>query len=538
MVLTVRTKLILLIVIPLVATLIIGFLAVTSLSRVSGTAAHLTEQRLVPVLLLEKIARQYTHNLVDVAHKTRAQMMFWQEADKALATAKQDLESQWSLYLSHGLSPEEQAVLDAHPNAVAQASQAIEKVVGFVAERSSYGMGNYIDLELYQDVEPVLALIAELEVVQEQLAKQAGAEAQAVAGKSARQLMWVAALMMVTLMIFGWWLNVGINGRMQRLLSVITDIEQNKDLSIRVELPSGDEFGDMGRRFDRMMSEIGSLMAQMQSMGRSMIAAADDLVDDNERSTAQAQAQSREIEQMVREMEQVKESVNVILANVDAAAEISQQTQQRAQTGNQTVLDTVTAINHVASVVRETADGMESVKRDSDNIGTVLEVIKSIAEQTNLLALNAAIEAARAGEQGRGFAVVADEVRQLASRTALSTQEIQDIISNLQQGASAASRDMIKGAEATTSAVTQAQAAGNSLASIVQGIHTIGETSQQIHQASDEQQQVVERVAVNVERIDGLARQCAEYSSNALSSGQSLADIGRQLGDTLSVFKV
>jgi len=538
MVLTVRTKLILLIVIPLVATLIIGFLAVTSLSRVSGTAAHLTEQRLVPVLLLEKIARQYTHNLVDVAHKTRAQMMFWQEADKALATAKQDLESQWSLYLSHGLSPEEQAVLDAHPNAVAQASQAIEKVVGFVAERSSYGMGNYIDLELYQDVEPVLALIAELEVVQEQLAKQAGAEAQAVAGKSARQLMWVAALMMVTLMSFGWWLNVGINGRMQRLLSVITDIEQNKDLSIRVELPSGDEFGDMGRRFDRMMSEIGSLMAQMQSMGRSMIAAADDLVDDNERSTAQAQAQSREIEQMVREMEQVKESVNVILANVDAAAEISQQTQQRAQTGNQTVLDTVTAINHVASVVRETADGMESVKRDSDNIGTVLEVIKSIAEQTNLLALNAAIEAARAGEQGRGFAVVADEVRQLASRTALSTQEIQDIISNLQQGASAASRDMIKGAEATTSAVTQAQAAGNSLASIVQGIHTIGETSQQIHQASDEQQHVVERVAVNVERIDGLARQCAEYSSNALSSGQSLADIGRQLGDTLSVFKV
>jgi len=230
--------------------------------------------------------------------------------------------------------------------------------------------------------------------------------------------------------------------------------------------------------------------------------------------------------------------VNVVLANVDAAAEISQQTQQRAQTGNQTVLDTVSAINHVASVVRESADGIESVKRDSDNIGTVLEVIKSIAEQTNLLALNAAIEAARAGEQGRGFAVVADEVRQLASRTALSTQEIQDIITNLQQGASTASRDMIKGAEATTSAVTQAQAAGSSLASIVQSIHTIGETSQQIHQASDEQQRVVDRVAVNVERIDGLARQCAEYSSNALSSGQSLADIGRQLGDKLSVFKV
>ncbi len=97
---------------------------------------------------------------------------------------------------------------------------------------------------------------------------------------------------------------------------------------------------------------------------------------------------------------------------------------------------------------------------------------------------------------------------------------------------------MIKGAEATTSAVTQAQAAGSSLASIVQSIHTIGETSQQIHQASDEQQRVVDRVAVNVERIDGLARQCAEYSSNALSSGQSLADIGRQLGDKLSVFKV
>jgi methyl-accepting chemotaxis protein len=538
MTLKVRTKLILLIVIPLVASLSIALLSMSSLKVVSGTATALTQERIVPVLQLERIARQYNQNLVDMAHKTRAQMMFWQEAETSLAAARVTLEQEWREFLGRELSPEEQLVLDQYPEAIALADQSMSRLADFIEQQSSYGMGNYVDLELYQEVEPVLNMIDELIQVQEILATQAGQQADQVATDSVRLLMFAVAVMMVFVVGLGWWLNSGITRRMHRMLTVITDIEQRKDLSIRVSLPEGDEFGDMGRRFDRMMAEIGQLMAGLQNMGLEMTGAANQLLEVNEQSTQKSTSQSTEIEKMVLEMGQVKESADVVLANVESATDVSREAQQLASTGNQRVQETVAAINQVADIVRQAADGMDNVKRDSDNIGSVLEVIKSIAEQTNLLALNAAIEAARAGEQGRGFAVVADEVRQLASRTSASTQEIQDIISTLQQGTSSASQQMLKGAESTAAAVTQAQTAGSSLAAILDGINTISLRSTDIQYASDGQREVVARLGQSAECVDQLAHQCTHYSARALESSRTVTQLTQQLDEKLSSFKV
>lgn len=538
MTLKVRTKLILLIFIPLAASLAIALLAVTSLGKVSGTAATLTEERIAPVLQLERIARQYNQNLVDMAHKTRAQMMFWQEAEQSLMTAREKVRQEWQGFLNRELSPEEQLVLDKYPRAIALAEQSMSTLDGFIKEQSSYRMGNYVDLTLYPEVEPVLNLIDELIQVQELLATQAGQKADSVAAESVRLLLLAVAVMTVFVVALGWWLNTGITRRMHKLLTVITDIEQHKDLSIRADLPQGDEFGDMGRRFDRMMTEIGQLVAGLQTMGVEMSVAATQLLEINEQSTQQSASQSIEIEAMVTEMDQVKASADVVLANVKSAGEVSRHGQDLAATGDQTVQQTVEAIHHVAEIVRQAADSMDDVKRDSDNIGSVLEVIKSVAEQTNLLALNAAIEAARAGEQGRGFAVVADEVRQLASRTSASTQEIQNIITSLQQGALSASQKMLSGAEATSAAVNQARVAGVSLDEILEGIHTISLRSNDIQDASDGQREVVLRVARRVERIDQLAYQCSNSSASALASSRTVTQLAQHLGQRLSSFKV
>lgn len=538
MTLKVRTKLILLIFIPLAASLAIALLAVTSLGKVSGTAATLTEERIAPVLQLERIARQYNQNLVDMAHKTRAQMMFWQEAEQSLMTAREKVRQEWQGFLNRELSPEEQLVLDKYPRAIALAEQSMSTLDGFIKEQSSYRMGNYVDLTLYPEVEPVLNLIDELIQVQELLATQAGQKADSVAAESVRLLLLAVAVMTVFVVALGWWLNTGITRRMHKLLTVITDIEQHKDLSIRADLPQGDEFGDMGRRFDRMMTEIGQLVAGLQTMGVEMSVAATQLLEINEQSTQQSASQSIEIEAMVTEMDQVKASADVVLANVKSAGEVSRQGQDLAAAGDQTVQQTVEAIHHVAEIVRQAADSMDDVKRDSDNIGSVLEVIKSVAEQTNLLALNAAIEAARAGEQGRGFAVVADEVRQLASRTSASTQEIQNIITSLQQGALSASQKMLSGAEATSAAVNQARVAGVSLDEILEGIHTISLRSNDIQDASDGQREVVLRVARRVERIDQLAYQCSNSSASALASSRTVTQLAQHLGQRLSSFKV
>ncbi|NIB44218.1 methyl-accepting chemotaxis protein [Pseudomaricurvus alkylphenolicus] len=536
--LKVRTKLVLLIVLPMVVALTIAALGLTTLSTVTTTATRLTEERLIPALRLDFIARQYTQNVVDLAHKTRAQMMFWSEARTQILEAEQKIASEWQIYLDGDLSQEEQDILAKYPDAIDQAAGTIQKLQGFIAEQSSYGMGNYVDLELYTEIDPVLHMIHELEEVQRELANQASAQAGAVSDEGATMLKAAVVALSIISIALGWWLNTGITRRMNRMLNVITEIEQSKDLSIRAQLPEGDEFGDMGRRFDRMMSEIGQLMAQVQLMGRELSQSADKLLSVNEQATRQSEQQSDEIAQMVEGMGQVHTSADVVVQNVMAADSVSQEAQTLALDGNKTVLDTVEAINNVASFVKSAADGMDNLKRDSENIGTVLEVIKSIADQTNLLALNAAIEAARAGEQGRGFAVVADEVRQLASRTSDSTQEIQVIIDNIQQGTQQASQQMLEGVDATESAVSAAQMAGESLGSIMEGFSTIGARSGDIRSASDEQRQVVSRVGSGAERIDQLAQQGAELSTDALQTSRSVSDLAQQLGQKLGAFRV
>jgi methyl-accepting chemotaxis protein len=538
MALKVRTKLILLMLMPLLAALAIALLGVTSLSTVTDTATQLKDERLVPVWRLHRISREYTEGVVDLAQKTRAQMMLWDEAQARLERAADIIDAEWAVFLAGPLTAQEHAILDAQPQAIANARASITRLQEFVEEQSSYSMGNYVDLELYSSVDPVLMLIEDLVQEQEVLANQASEQAQAVSDAGIRNLIITVAGLMLVVVALGWWLNSGITQRMNRMLAVITQIEQQKDLSIRVNLPEGDEFGDMGRRFDRMMGEIGQLMGQLQQMGQEITGAAENLLRLNEQNKRQAQQQSTEIVTMVEGMSQMHTAAEVVLHNVEVAERVRQDAQSLAETGDQTVQDSVAAINNVAAMVKNAATEMDVLKRDSDNIGTVLEVIRAIAEQTNLLALNAAIEAARAGDQGRGFAVVADEVRQLASRTSASTQEIQQIISNIQQGTLRASRQMLDGAQATDSAVLQAQKAGESLDAMMHSFGTIGARSVDIKDVSGEQRDLVVSAGAGAARIDELAQQGAALSSEALDNSRSVAELAAELGVRLRSFKV
>lgn len=538
MALKVRTKLILLMLMPLLAALAIALLGVTSLSTVTDTATRLKDERLVPVWRLHRISREYTEGVVDLAHKTRAQMMLWSEAQARLEQAAETLDAEWAVFLAGPLTPQEEEILAEHPHTIDEARAVIARLQGFVEQQSGYDMGNYVDLSLYQSIDPVLTLIEELVKTQEVLAHQASEHAQWVADSGTRNLITAVVGLMLLVISLGWWLNAGITSRMNRLLTVITQIEQQKDLSIRADLPQGDEFGDMGRRFDRMMGEIGQLMGQVQHMGLEMTRAAENLLRVNEQNKRQSQQQSTEIAGMVGDMQQMQAAAEAVLHHVEAAESVRQDAQSLAESGDKTVQDSVSAINHVAGIVNGAASEMDVLKRDSDNIGTVLEVIKAIAEQTNLLALNAAIEAARAGEQGRGFAVVADEVRQLASRTSSSTQEIQQIISNIQQGIQHASQQMLTGAQATDSAVLQAQKAGDSLDTMMQSFATIGARSADIKTVSDEQRDLVLRAGDGAARIDDLARQGASLSSEALETSRSVATLATELGVRLGAFKV
>ena len=206
-------------------------------------------------------------------------------------------------------------------------------------------------------------------------------------------------------------------------------------------------------------------------------------------------------------MQEMSTTVMEVSRNAQGAEESAREAEQEALAGNQVVSSTIEAINGLSKDVDMAAKVIHKLETESENIGAVLDVIKSIAEQTNLLALNAAIEAARAGEQGRGFAVVADEVRTLASRTQESTQEIQTTIERLQTGAAEAVTVMDKSKHTAESSVDHAEKAGVSLNTIISAVGAITQVNSVIATAAEEQNAVAVEINNNVDNINHISEQ-------------------------------
>ena len=248
--------------------------------------------------------------------------------------------------------------------------------------------------------------------------------------------------------------------------------------------------------------------------------------------------QRSETEQVATAMNQMTASVHEVSRNAASAAGVAQSTATQSQNGSKVVQDTISGINTLADNVSSASDVIHELEKDSDSIGSVLDVIQSIAEQTNLLALNAAIEAARAGEHGRGFAVVADEVRSLASRTQDSTQEIQSIIEKLQSRSKQAVTVMDEGQKQAKVSVELAQATGEALSEISSGIEELDRVSTQIAVAAEEQGTVAEEINRNVVNINDVSVQNAEKANLSTSTSQDLSAQAARVGKTIGSFKV
>ena len=231
-------------------------------------------------------------------------------------------------------------------------------------------------------------------------------------------------------------------------------------------------------------------------------------------------------------------TVHDVAHNAVHAAEATREADQSSTQGKAVVDKTVDAIGEIAAEVEQAAQVIHELERESENIGSVLDVIKSIAEQTNLLALNAAIEAARAGEQGRGFAVVADEVRTLAGRTQASTAEIEEMITRLQSGANNAVNVMESSKTKTNIGVEQAAAAGSALEDITTAVDRIAEMNTQIASAAEEQSAVTEEINRNVANISEIAEHTSTGAEQTAQASEGLSRLASQLNAVVVQFRV
>ncbi|AUB77216.1 chemotaxis protein [Pseudomonas sp. Lz4W] len=324
---------------------------------------------------------------------------------------------------------------------------------------------------------------------------------------------------------------------LQRTLKTVEWIAAG-DLSHDNPTARRDELGQLQHAVQRMTEGLRELIGGISDGVTQIASAAEELSAVTEQTSAGVNSQKVETDQVATAMHEMAATVQEVARNAEEASEAAVVADQQSREGDKVVGEAIAQIEKLAIEVGHSTEAMDHLKRESDKIGSVLDVIKSVAQQTNLLALNAAIEAARAGEAGRGFAVVADEVRSLAQRTQKSTEEIEELIEGLQSGTRQASSSMDSSRILTDSSVELTRRAGEALGSITRTVSTIQGMNQQIAAAAEQQSAVAEEINRSVLNVRDVSEQTAAASEETAASSVELARLGAHLQALVARFKV
>ncbi|MCG6573766.1 methyl-accepting chemotaxis protein [Pseudomonas sp. AF32] len=310
------------------------------------------------------------------------------------------------------------------------------------------------------------------------------------------------------------------------------------DLSQNLEVTRRDDMGQLQRTLQRMVVSLRELIGGIRDGVAQIASAAEELSAVTEQTSAGVNNQKVETDQVATAMNEMTATVQEVARNAEEASEAAIAADQQAHEGDRVVGEAIAQIERLAREVGNSTEAMSHLKRESDKIGSVLDVIKSVAQQTNLLALNAAIEAARAGEAGRGFAVVADEVRSLAQRTQKSTEEIEELIVGLQSGTEQVATIMDNSRGLTDSSVELTRLAGGSLENITRTVSAIQSMNQQIAAAAEQQSAVAEEINRSVQNVRDVSEQTSAASEETAASSAELARLGVHLQSLVGRFKV
>jgi methyl-accepting chemotaxis protein len=351
------------------------------------------------------------------------------------------------------------------------------------------------------------------------------------------EIMIVTVIALLIAIALAWTLTRSITVPINEAVGIANKVASG-DLTVNAQSQRGDEFGQLLAAFATMITNLRELIREIDTGATSIASSSEELSTVTNQTSKGVAEQQSQTDQVATAMNEMVATVNEVAKSAEAAFQAANHASEKSGNGEKAVKDTlsfVTDLNQQSADVTKQLNGLHA---ETNNIGTVLDVIKSVAEQTNLLALNAAIEAARAGEQGRGFAVVADEVRSLAQRTQSSATEIETLISNLVNSAETSVASMEAGNRLAEQTLERAELAGTAIQEMAEAVEDIRQYNSQIATAAEEQSSVAEDINQNITLIRDVGDQSAASSEQVSASSEELARLAEGLSGQVSRFRV
>ncbi|GAA0785950.1 MULTISPECIES: methyl-accepting chemotaxis protein [Pseudomonadati] len=538
--LQIKQKMLLSSLIPLALLICICAVAINMMGKIEQGVIRIYNDRVVPLEDLKIIGDDYAVYVIDAVNKANAGDFTAQEAATALKNANSNISTLWAKYMATELTTEEALLAKQASAMFGPADNQIEQLIKKLDNFSGNIKGQLADeiIPLYQVIDPISGKISELVALQIRVA---GDEKQAVtdsASESVKLFLLLAICAIIASVVLSVWVKRSVMTPIIDILGKLKIIKRDSDLTLVFKPLNNDELGQISNDLTGVIEHLRSILESISEAAVTINSSTENLNNFTRETNTRMQNQQCETEQTAAAMNQMTATVAEVAQSTTAAADSAKNADIHAANGDLIVQQSIQSMSLLSLKIQETSEVISLLASESLNIGKVLDVIKSIAEQTNLLALNAAIEAARAGEQGRGFAVVADEVRTLAKRTQESTLQIETMIDSLQQGVKKAVVSMESGMAQVDDANKNTNLAGDALKEIVATVDNITELNTHIATAAEEQSSVAESINRSIITISDISKHSTKAAEELSFSVDELSKLANAMRTQVSTFKL
>mgnify|MGYP001762229660 CR=1 FL=1 len=539
---TISIRLILAFSVPLLLLVILGSQSYFSVRAMHKHIDTLYDERIVPLTELKLIADAYAVNVIDAVNKANAGVFTAEQAVQELQKAQLIIKEQWALYQAHSMQADEQELIRQTQQLFSAADSQIIAAIELISSKqgSVVRQLDSMDGPLYQTIDPISNQISAL--IQYQLDQSAVIDQQATTLYDAE----VWGIWIITLLAFAGSAVAGyivtqrilrqLGAEPMQVVALVKEIAAGRlDLNINLDKAQPQS---LLYSLKQMVDQLISVLKQVQQAGALVNQNSVTLEKNSHQASAQLNQQKNEVVSVSAAMNEMTTTVAAVAHNARQASLKAEFASQESASSAKVMDQTLLAMQQLQQNILHSTQTVQSLSAESEQISQVIEVIRGIADQTNLLALNAAIEAARAGEQGRGFAVVADEVRTLASRTQQSTQAIQQIISTLLSGVDLSLQSMEKSRDEVQQVVALVNQSGNRLQQINQSAQLVWDMSSEIASAAEQQSVVAEDINKNVSYIHEGAEQSSVAAGAVLLSAEQLQQLSEKLKQQIAYFRL